>query len=959
MFCSTKFRLGAALCLFACNFILLRAQTGQSGSISGLITASDRAPVPHAIVTVSGADRLSRASVSAGDGSFSITDLPSGTYTVQVAADGFSSSGQAGVSVAVGRNTQLTFALTMAGTSQMVSVTASQAGFDSSQTSSVVNIDRDRIEELPIPNRNYLSFVALSPQATPANPAIAQQTGGQTKVAFGFGGLRPSSNAIRIDGVSDDDEYLGSSRTQLSPEAISDFQIVNHGFAAESGGAAGGVVDVQTRSGLNRPHGDAFLFVQNGALNGTSPLEFTPYKPDESRLRAGLAIGGAIQRDTTFYYLAAEQEIAYGEDTNDLRPATLAQINDALKRRGPLSGLALQGGFFPTIDQETELSGRLDRTIMPHQSVMLRYAFTNTRNVNDAFNNDDLSDRTARGSSFIADDSLNGTLSSIFGTNRFNRVSFELSQRRAVERTASTSIPGVLIPGVVLFGTPYFGNSRRFETHVEFEEDLLLQAKHHLFQAGGGMDRVALRAQVLDGSRGLFVFPTLSALTSGTADFFTQSYFSNPNTNFSEYRVKAYVQDHWTPRRELAVDYGLRYENNHLPAALPQHPINFSPRLGVAWSPASSLILRAGFGIFYDRFLLSTVNRLIQQDGIHGFTQALEDANATALYRSGTIPSQPFALIAPSISVAQPRLHNPYSEAASFSIEQALPLQTTFKAEYQYVHGVRLGRTSNTNLLPPVVLSAQNATSLGIQSPAPQQLGRSVFSLGRRNPDYDAIREFAASASSTYNGATITLNRQFTDDVQLLAGYTYSKTIDDASFDSEQPQNPFALSNERALSLQDQRHRVTLSGLWLIGPDLNDPQDAVRNANPGSIMRLLTGFEFAPILSVGTGFRANPTTGTDSNREHIYPFAARPLGLARNSLSGQKNVDFNLRVLKIVPLGSGHLDVVAESFNLLNHRNVSLLNTAYGSGSVPRTGFAGPIAASTARRIQLSLDYEF
>ncbi len=861
--------------------------------------------------------------------------------------------------MAVGHNTQLAFPLRVAGSNQTVSVTASQATLDSSQTSSVVNIDRDRVEELPISNRNYLSFVALSPQATPANPAVAEQTGNQTNVAFGFGGLRPSSNAIRIDGVSDDDEYLGSSRTQLSPEAISDFQIVNHGFAPESGGGAGGVVDVQTRAGFNRPHGDAFLFVQNGALNGTPPLEFTPYKPDESRLRAGLALGGAIQADKTFYYIAAEQESARGEDTNDLRPARLAQINAALQQLGPLRGLILRSGFLPTIDQETELSGRLDRNLTPRQTAMLRYALTNTRNVNDAFNTDDLSDLTARGSSFVADNSLNGTLGSSLGRMGLNKFSFELAQRRGVQRTGSTEHPGVLVPGVVLFGTPYFGNSRRFETHVEVEDGLLLQAKHHLFQTGGGMDRVALRAKVLDGSRGFFVFPSLSALTSGTPDFFTQAFFSNPDTNFAEYRVKAYVQDHWTPARGLAVDYGLRYEDNHLPASLPQHPVNFSPRIGVAWSATPSLIFRSGFGIFYDRFLLSTVNRLFEQDGTHGFTQNFEGADAAALYRSGAAPSEPLPLVAPSISRAQPGLHNPYSAVASLSAEQALPLQTALRAEYQYVHGVRLGRTTNSNLLPPVVLTSQNAPSLGISSPTQQQLGRPVFSSLRANPAYDAIDEFATSAGSNYNGVTVTLNRQFTDDFQILAGYTFSKTFDDASFDAEQPQNPFAPAAERALSLQDQRHRITLSGLWLIGPDLNDPRDAAQNTNSGPVMRLLTGFEFAPILSLGSGFRANPLTGVDSNREHIYPFAARPLGLARNSLSTSTNVDFDFRILKIIPLGSGHLDVVAESFNLLNHRNISLLNTAYSSGSIPQAAFGGPIAASTARRIQFSLDYEF
>jgi hypothetical protein len=150
-----------------------------------------------------------------------------------------------------------------------------------------------------------------------------------------------------------------------------------------------------------------------------------------------------------------------------------------------------------------------------------------------------------------------------------------------------------------------------------------------------------------------------------------------------------------------------------------------------------------------------------------------------------------------------------------------------------------------------------------------------------------------------------------------------------------------------------------LSGLWLIGPDLGDPADAVKNANPGPIMKALTGLEFAPIVSIASGFRANPLTGLDSNREHIFPFASRPFGYARDSLSTPVNVDVDLRVLKMVPLGSGHLDIVAESFNLLNHRNVSLLNTSFGSGIQGAPGFSNPIAASTARRIQFSLDYEF
>ena len=949
----------AFLCFLFVFSVPASAQLGRSGTISGTIAAVDHSYPPGAIVTVSGEDGFERVKTATAEGTFSLVDIPSGTYTVRVSSPGFATAIQSGVSVAVGRNTQVTFRLSVAGTSQSVSVNAEQSSLDTSQTSSVVNIDRDRVEELPIPSRNYLTFVLLSPQATPANPVMSQQTASQGNGGFGFGGLRPSSNSVHLDGVSDDDEFTGSSRTQLSPEAISDFQIVNHGFSAEAGGAAGGSIDVQTREGMNRVHGDAFIFEQNGALNGTPPLGLYPYKPDENRFRAGVALGGAIQRDKTFYYVAAEQEIAHGEDANDLKPATLSQINTALQQPGPAQGLVLRPGFFPTTDQETEISGRLDRVLTKRQSAMLRYAFTNSRNGADAFNTDELSDVSARGSAFTADNSLNGTLTSTLSSNLLNKVSFEVSQRRAVERTGSTVYPGLLIPGVALFGTPYAGNSRRFETHLELEETAVFQRKQHLIQAGAGIDRTALRCAVLDGNRGLFIFSTLNTFAAAAPDFFIQSIYNNPGTNFAEYRSKAYLQDHWTPAHSLAVDYGVRYEDNHLPGTLPQHPLNFSPRVGIAWTPRKSFVIRSGFGIFYDRFLLSTVNRLLELDGNNGFSQIVEDAAATSAYRAHVTPAQPLPSVAPSIWTAQNGMRNPYSEVASLSAEQALPLQTTLKAEYQFVHGVHLGRTTNTNLASPVLLTAQNAASLGVSSPTPQQLGTLVFSPSRLNPSYDAINQFATSAGSSYNGATVTLNRQFTDDFQLLVGYTFSKTLDDASFDTEQPQNPYKLRNELGPSLQDQRHRLTLSGLWLIGPDLNDPQDAAANANPGALMRLVTGLEFAPILSVSSGFRENPLVGLDSNREHVYPFAARPVGYGRNSLSTAAAVDFDLRVLKMVPLGPGHLDVVAESFNLLNHQNVSLLNTAYGSDAVAQSGYNDPIGTSTARRIQFSLDYEF
>lgn len=947
----------ALLTIWVSSSFMCMAQTTDAGAIAGIVIDPGGAPVAGASVTVSAADGPARNITTASDGTFLLRDLPSATYTVRTKSPYFTPDEES-ASVAVGRTTQLSIHLVVASSEQTITVSAAPITLDTSQTSSVVNIDRDRVEELPIPSRNYLTFVLLSPQVAAANPALQQQGLTVSGGSFSFGGLRPGSNAVYLDEVNDNDEYTGGSRTQLSPEAISDFQIVNHGFAAQSGGGAGGSIDVQTRAGVNRIHGDAFTFVQNGALNATPPLGLNPYKPDESRVRAGVALGGPIQRDRMFYYVAVEQEMAHGEDTNDLSPATLSSINASLRNYAPLASLNLQTGFFPTTDQETELSSRIDRTLNNRQSIMLRYAFTNTRNVNDAFHTDELTDRTARGSSFLADNSLNGTVTSAFSESLLNKLSFEAAQRRAVDRTGQTNGPGILVSGTALFGTPYWGNDRRFETHIEFADTVALQIRKNFLQFGGRVDHIPLRTNVPDGAQGFFVFGNLAALENSNPDFFVQS-FGNFDTNLSETRFAGFAQDHLTPSTALTVDFGIRYDYNRLPSSFPQDALNFSPRFGLAWTPFKTIIVRSGFGIFYDRFELATINRIFEFGGVHTFSQIVEDTAAAGLYQSGRTLSAPMTGVAPSIWKAQPDLRNPYSEVGSLSIEKLLPWQTTLTGEYQFVRGVHLGRSSNVNLTAPVVLTPSNAALVGISSPTPQQLGRLTFTTARLNPAYDAVNQFSTSANSSYNGATVTLNRQFQDDLQIMAGYTYSKTIDNASYDLEQPQNPYAIGDERALSLEDQRHRFTLSGLWLIGPDIGDPADAARNANPGPLMKALTGLEFAPIVSIASGFRANPITGLDSNREHIFAFATRPSVYARNALATPVNVDVDLRVLKMIPLHDGHLDVVAESFNLLNHRNVSLLNTAFGSGNVPASGFTTPIAASTARRIQFSLDYEF
>src|SRR5262249_19223728 len=147
-------------------------------------------------------------------------------------------------------------------------------------------------------------------------PGVAsseQQIGRRSMAAlpdsgFTFGGLRGRSNNIAIDGLDNNDEYTGSSRTELSLETVQEFQVVNAGLSAETGGASGGSINVITRPGNNDLHGDAFLFAENGSLNARNPFETERQPPNLHRCRSGLALGGPLIKNRTFYYLGFEQE---------------------------------------------------------------------------------------------------------------------------------------------------------------------------------------------------------------------------------------------------------------------------------------------------------------------------------------------------------------------------------------------------------------------------------------------------------------------------------------------------------------------------------------------------------------------------------------------------------------------------------------------------------------------------
>lgn len=962
--CSTVCRAaipGIVLLLLPLN---IDGQASKVGAIlQGTVSDASGAVVPNATLTINNVLTNQTRSVTTDDqGFFRASQLAVGTYQVRLARTGFAPYRSTDVSLSLGATVQLNIILSLASAAQQVAVTAQPSTLDTSQTSVVSSIDQERIEELPVHSRNYLDFVLLAPGVSSSPPVT--NAGGTTPLAgsgFTFGGLRTQSNNVLIDGLDNNDEFTGSSRTELSPEIVQEFQVVNNGLSAESGGASGGSINVITRSGANVIHGDAFLFAQDSAFNARDPFETQPEKPSFRRFRAGFAIGGPIVKDRTFYYAAIEQEHNRGQIGSDIDPSVASTINSFLAT-GAFSGLMtrqITTGFSPTARAETEAAGRLDQQLTKNTSLMLRYAFTNNKEAGDAFNTNGLFDASARGSSFLSDNALSGSLTSVLGSEAVSDFRFQFATRQAVLRTNNPVGPEIDIAGLLTFGRPYAGNSERRENHYQAVYGYTRTKTNHLWKAGGTVNRVRERADVPDGSGGVYLFGSLADFLRGNPDQ-SRQLFGNPRVDFPVTSYGAFLQDHWSATRQLSIDLGVRYDFEHLPPGFNQDTNNVSPRFGLAWSPLKKWVFRAGYGVFFDRYVLTNLTRAIEANGVQGFEQVANGNLAASLFTmaQGGAQTAPSLGIAPSIFRPDPRMATPYSQQSSAGAEYLLAKNLTIRADYLFVHGVKLPRTVNVNLLPPVILTPSNAASLAVLDPTPQQIGRYVFAPVRANPQFDNIYGLQNSAQSTYNGVSFTLSRSMNEDLEFSASYTLSKAYDDASNYNEQPQNAFDLSAENALSRQNQQQRFVLNALWDL--PFGDEEESRHKSNQGWFVRAFSHIEVAPIFIAETGRPVDPLTGLDSNRNGAFPLSSRPVGFARNSLQTPATVTMDLRVLKYLPFGEPRrLDLVAESFNLFNRANVAQINPVFGVGSTPIAGFRQPTEGPGARQIQFSLDFEF
>ncbi len=945
--------------------------SATTATLNGTVRDVAGAIIPGATVTVRNlTTNQTRTTTTESDGSYRIPAIAVGEYELKAEAAGFAPYFNPEVTLALGRSTSLDISLPAAGVNAQVTVTDRPPALDATQTAVTTSIDPERIEELPVNSRNYLEFTLLAPGVAPSNQPGSGSGGAASgsplaDSGFTFGGLRARSNSISIDGLDNTDETTGAACIALSPEIIREFQIVNNGQSAEFGGAAGGAINVVTRVGENQFHGDVFTFFANERFN--SREAFSDPSPAGRlrfrRVQPGVALGGPIKRDRLFFYAAAEQEHLSAEDEAEISASTRTRINSLLASgfAPRLAVRSLTSGRFPIGSDETEMAGKLTYIATQRHTLNFRFAFTNLRDRGDGFNTDLLTDRSARGSVYTKDYQWTTSAISVLSSKLVNDFRFQVSRRYVLTRAGDTVGPGVEIVGLARFGRPFDADATRRETREQLVDNISSLNGRSEWKGGATVNHVSLRNDARDGFGGLFLFRTLDDFAHSRPALWRQA-FGMSATQFGVTSTGTFLQNHWRPKPELTFNLGIRYDVERLPSPFATDKNNFSPRLGMAWSPGKEWVVRVGVGVFFDRLPLAFLNRAIQKNGMQSFEQIAGDQAAVSIFAAtaGGRAVNPIVGIAPSIFRVDPKFVTPYSRQINAGVERLLSRDITLRADYLFTRGFHLPRIRNINLLTPVILTAANTATLGISNPTAQQFGRAVFGPGRTDPRFDTIYQIEDSANSTYNGLTLALNKRLSNEFELLASYTLSKTTDDASDFDEQPQNPFDLRAERALSRQDVRQRFVVSSLFDL-PFGEEEGSKGGNKEAGDLLGTVLGhIEIAPIVTLSSGRPVNPLTGSDEERSGAFPLTSRPLGLARNSLHTPGFINVDMRALKYFPFGERRrLDLVVEAFNLFNHPNVLGLNSFYGSGATPLSTFRMPTSFAAPRQMRFSIDFEF
>jgi Carboxypeptidase regulatory-like domain/TonB dependent receptor-like, beta-barrel len=506
--------------------------SSSTAEVRGQVTDSNGAVIANAKLTLTDVGKgTSRQGVSDADGNYIFLGLLPSSYDLKVEAQGFGAT-TTRLELTVGQQANIPIKLTTGKVEIQVDVVAGAEVVETNRTEQSSTVDAKQISNLPINRRNFLDYALLTPGVVDADN-IADSSDfrvAQTpQSGLSFGGNNGRGNMVQVDGA----ETLGASggvQATVSQEAVQEFQVVRNGYSAELGGAAGGVVNIVSKSGGNNFHGGAFGLFRDKVFDARNAFDFNPNgKSPFSRQQYGGSFGGPLRQDKTFFFTAFErfsQErttfINLLSDPTIFQPKGLQQITlfNFLKgtpSTAPLADALLTttaqnaprtidlftkaSGQFPFDESQTQFSSRLDHNFSERSSGYLRFNVTDGNFENQAAGALTAVSRGRKVSVFNG--GVVGSHNYQFSPTAFNELKLQYSYTRAGFFTNDPFGPEINIEGSGNFGRDIFLPSENIERHYDIYDNFSKIFGDHTLKFGGSMffNRLTTTSETFFGGR--------------------------------------------------------------------------------------------------------------------------------------------------------------------------------------------------------------------------------------------------------------------------------------------------------------------------------------------------------------------------------------------------------------------------------------------------------------------------
>jgi hypothetical protein len=832
----------------------------QTTTVQGTVTDETGAVVPASTVTLVDSAGYERTATTTEIGVYSFAGLPPGTYTVRVAQPGFTPF-EKQVNAEVGTVATIDVPLEVMLERQEITVSA--------DTVDALSIDPTENAGAIVLRDDDLESLSDDPDALAADlQALAGPSAG------------PGGAQIYVDGFSD--------ATIPPKKSIREVRINQNPFSAEFDRVGFGRIQIFTKPGSDKFHGEAMFGFSDDAFNSRNPFVLNR-APFQSRLYE-LDVSGPLNKRTSFFMDIDRRDV----DDNAIVNATILDpsLNVTSFRQAVLSP-----------HRRTSIRPRIDFAINQNHTLVGRYNFVKIGSENSGIGEFSLPTRGI--TSQRTEHTFQLTETAVIGPTMINETRLQFI-RRENDRQSESSEPSINVLGAFQGGGAQVGRSYDRDHRWELHNVTSVARGTHAIKFGGRFRAADTNQLTQRNFGGTFTFsgafiassadptvleripsieqyrrtllylqqglsPEEIRLRGGGASQFSIA-GGNPQAGISQYDGAIFVQDDWRPRPNLTLSLGLRYE-----AQSNIHDwSNFAPRIGVAWAPRAGgkTVVRGGFGMFYDR-----VDRDLSLDTVryNGFNQQQFIIRDPQFYPMIPDFASLNASAAPqTIYRLDPRLRAPYMMQSAIGIERQLPGRSTLAVTYTNTRALHLLRS--VNLAAP------------LPGTTTRVLPENVF-------------EYESSGILNQNQLITNFNTRFNRNFTLFSTYVLNKVKSDTDGAGTFPANPFNYRADYGRASMDIRHRLVLGG------NIGVPW----------------GLQLNPFITVRSGSPFNITTGQDLNGDTVFTdrpafadaadgivtrfgtFAPTPIPgeavIPRNYGEGPGYFALNLRVSKSVGFG--------------------------------------------------------